>query len=109
MFAAIHFCLRPQGLLHVATLALDCVGPVGPELQMTAAEFALLIFFVAGALPRLLDLDFVVGKLRNILRTRSGYFTSRQRTYPSFERLKRRRIRPYAVIVTETWFRKHVA
>jgi hypothetical protein len=44
----------------------------------------------------------VVGQLRNILRASSGYFASRQRTYPSFERPKCRRIRPHAVIVTET-------
>ena len=32
---------------------------------MPAAEFALFVFFVAGALPDLLDLHLMVGKLRN--------------------------------------------
>jgi hypothetical protein len=42
---------------------------------MPAAEFALFIFLVAGALPSLLDLDFVMRKLRRSLRRRRGDFT----------------------------------
>jgi hypothetical protein len=49
---------------------------------MAAAELAFLVFLVAGALPGLLDLNFVMRKLRGSLRARSGDFASRQRTYP---------------------------
>ena len=49
---------------------------------MAPAEFAFLVFLVAGALPVLLDLDLMMGKLGRSLRTRSGDFASRQRTCP---------------------------
>src|ERR1700690_2385452 len=74
---------------------------------MPTTEFSLFVFLVTGALPGLLDLDLVVGKLRNILGAGSGYFAGRQRTYLSFERPKRRRIQPNAAIVTETRSPKH--
>src|SRR5450432_1388976 len=101
VFAAVDFGLRSPGFLHVAALALDGVGHVGPELQMAAAEFSLFVFLVAGALPGLLDLDLVVRELLHILGAGNGYFTGRQRTYPSFKRPERRQnFRPNAVIVT---------
>src|SRR5579863_8577679 len=78
MFAAVDFGLRSPGFFDVAALALDGVGHVRPHLQVAAAEFSFLVFLVAGALSGLLDLDFVVGELRDILRTRSGYFASCQ-------------------------------
>src|SRR6266516_6421756 len=102
MLTTIDFRVRPVGLLDVAALSLDHVSLVRPKLQVPAAELAFLVFLVAGALPSLLDLDLVVGKLWNIVRAGSDHFTSCQRTYPSFERPERRRIRLDAVIVTET-------
>src|ERR1700730_6540150 len=78
MLAAIPFGLRAPGFFNVTAFALDRVRHVRPELQVAAAEFALLVFLVAGALPGLLDLHFMVRKLRNILRSRSGYCASRQ-------------------------------
>ena len=42
---------------------------------MSAAEFALFIFLVAGALPGLLDLHFVMRELRRSLCRRRGDFT----------------------------------
>jgi hypothetical protein len=42
---------------------------------VSAAEFSLIVCFVAGALARLLYLDFVVGKLRDRRRLRSDWFT----------------------------------
>jgi hypothetical protein len=80
VFAAIDFGLRSPGLLHISTIPLDRVGHVEPELQVAAAEFALGIFLVAGALPCFFDLHFVVGKLRNVLSAGSGHFASRQGT-----------------------------
>src|SRR5258708_2830742 len=67
---------------------------------MTAAELSFFVFFVAGALPRLFDLDLVLRKLRRSLRSRSADFASRQRL-PSFSRRSRRRNRPTSVIVLE--------
>jgi hypothetical protein len=70
---------------------------------MPAAELAFGIFFIAGTLALLLDLHLVVGKLWNILRSGSGYFASRQRTYPRSSGLRAARFRPNALIVTETF------
>lgn len=68
---------------------------------MAAAEFSLGILFVAGALPGLFYFHFMVGKLRNRLSAGSGDFASGQKKYPRSSG-NSRRIRPYAVIVTET-------
>lgn len=86
ILAAIHFGMRSPGLLDIAALALDGVLRVRPKLQVTAAEFPFGVFLVAGALSRLLDLHFVVGKLRNVACIGSHCFASRQRTYPSLAR-----------------------
>src|ERR1700683_2351040 len=82
VLATIDLSIRAPGLFRVPASLFQDVGGIEPALQMAATEFSLLIFLVAGALPRLLDLDLVLGKLRNILRARSGHFASRQRTYP---------------------------
>src|ERR1700730_1304049 len=82
VLATIDFGVGSPGLFRIAASLFENVRGIEPALQMPAAEFALLIVLVAGALPRLLDFDLMVGKLRNILRARSGYFASRQRTYP---------------------------
>jgi hypothetical protein len=68
MFAAINFGIRPPGLFGVAASLLDHIFRVEPALQMSAAEFSLFVLLVAGALPRLLNLDLVMGKLRRSLR-----------------------------------------
>ena len=39
-------------------------------LEMAAADFSLRIFFIAGALPGLLDFHFVIGELRKNMRDR---------------------------------------
>jgi len=101
VLATIDFGVRPHRLLDVPTFALDRVLCIGPELQVSAAELSLLIFFVAGALSRLLDFDFVLGKLRDLFGTGTGNFACRQRTYPRSSGQQRRRIRLNALIVTE--------
>ena len=101
VLAPIDFGVRPPGLLDVPTLTLDGIGFVEPEFQMPAAELPLRVFLVAGALPSLLDLDLMVGELRNILGARSGHFASRQSAYPHSSGQQRRWIRPDAAIVTE--------
>jgi len=50
-------------LLRVATSLLQHISCVIPAFKMPATKFALGIVFVAGALPRLLDLDLVMWKL----------------------------------------------
>ena len=50
-------------LLRIATRLLQRIGCVIPAFKMSATKFALGIVFVAGALPRLLDLYFMVWKL----------------------------------------------
>ena len=82
MFAAIDLSLRSPGFFSIAAGLLDYVLAVEPALQMAAAEFSFFVLLVAGALPCLLDLDLMVGELRNILRARSGYFASRQGRTP---------------------------
>jgi hypothetical protein len=79
MLATVDLGIRSPGLFNIPTSLLHHVSPVRPPLQVAAAEFSLFIFFVAGTLSRLLDFDFMVGKLRRSLRARSCDFTSRQR------------------------------
>src|SRR5712671_5992707 len=73
-FATINFPVGPPCLLNAAALLLEHVGGVEPALQVSAAEFALVVCFVAGALTRLLDLDLMVGKLRNFPSLCAGEF-----------------------------------
>src|SRR5215467_1054375 len=67
-FAAIDFPVWAPGFLDVPALPLEHIGGVEPALQVPAAELALFVFFIAGTLARLLDLDFVVGELRDFYR-----------------------------------------
>src|SRR5947208_16059673 len=50
-------------LLRIATRLLQHIGCVIPAFKMPATKFALSIVFIAGALPWLLDLYFMVWKL----------------------------------------------
>ena len=93
MFAAIDFGIRSPGLLGIATGLLDDVSAVEPALQVSAAEFALGVFLVAGTLARLLDLHFVMGKLGRSSRGFGGQGLS------SSLRQQRRRI--YKIILLE--------
>src|ERR1700681_4928939 len=74
-FAAIHFGVRSPGFLHVTAFLFEHVGGVEPAFQVSSAELALFVFLVAGTLSRFLDLDFVVGKLRNRARDGGRCFT----------------------------------
>jgi hypothetical protein len=82
MFAAIHFCIAPPGLLHIAASLLQRVGGVKPALEMPSAKLALLVLLVASPLSRLLHFDFVVRKLRSSLCPRGYGSASGQRIYP---------------------------
>src|SRR5205085_3728769 len=63
---AIDFPIGAPGLFRVATFPFENVCGVEPALQMSAAEFAFFVFFVAGALAGLLDFYFVARKLRHV-------------------------------------------
>src|ERR1700758_2351871 len=67
IFAAIYLGLRSPGFGNVAAFLLENVRHVVPALEMSAAEFSLRIFFVAGTLPRFLQFHFVIRKLRRSL------------------------------------------
>ena len=60
MLAAIHFGLASPGLFDITTFLLQNVGQVIPAFQMPATEFALGVFFVAGALSQLLNFDLMI-------------------------------------------------
>src|ERR1700758_751293 len=83
-FAAIDLRIATPGFFDAAAFLLERIGGVEPALQMAAAELAFLVFFVAGALARLLDFDFMVGKLLQGVRNRA--FTGCQREVLSFTR-----------------------
>jgi hypothetical protein len=68
---------------------------------VAATEFAFFVFLVAGALPGLLDFDFMMRKLRWSLRTRSSDFASRQRTHPRSCGARAAGFGPTSVIVLE--------
>ena len=78
MFAAVDLGVRSPCFFCVAALSLDGIGRIEPALQVTAAELALIVLLVAGALPNFLDLDSMMRKLRWSLDVRSGDFASRQ-------------------------------
>lgn len=80
MFAAINLGIVAPGLLYVTTSLFQHVRSVEPALEMPAAELSLGILLVAGTLPRLLDLDLVMRKLRRSLR--SGGCGCGQGIYP---------------------------
>src|SRR5690349_23174474 len=64
VFAAINLRIRPPGLFGVTAGLLEHIRGVEPALQMSAAELALGVFLVTGALPWLLDFYFVMRELR---------------------------------------------
>ena len=68
MFAAVNFSIWPPGLLHISTSLLNHIICIEPALEVPTAKFALLILFVTSALPFLLNLDLVFGKLWRALR-----------------------------------------
>src|SRR5208337_109000 len=80
MLAAVDLSIQSPGLFHIPAILLDQIHAIKPALQMAAAKLAFLVFLVAGALPRLLDLDLVTGKLRSSLHTRSGDFARHRGT-----------------------------
>ena len=59
----IYLGIFSPSLLRVSTSLLQHISCVIPAFKMPATKFALSIVFIAGALPRLLDLDFMVWKL----------------------------------------------
>ncbi len=79
MFATIDLGVGAPSFLHIAAGLLDGVGGIEPMLEMASAKLAFLVFLVAGTLSRFLDLDFVVGELRD-LRTCGN--SCRQRCHP---------------------------
>src|ERR1022692_499091 len=101
VLAAVDLGIRPPGLFRVAAGLLDHILRVEPAFQMAAAEFALFVFLVAGALTGLLDLDLMVGKLGRSLRARRSNFASRQRTYPRSRGARAAGFGPTSVIVLE--------
>jgi hypothetical protein len=63
MLTAVDLGIFSPGLFGVAAGLLLHVFRVEPALEMAAAELALGVLLVTGALSRLLDLDLVPGKL----------------------------------------------
>src|SRR6266581_5431436 len=63
MLAAVNFGLWPVLLFHIAAGLLFDIGAVIPALEMSGADLALGIFFIAGTLTGLLYFYLVVWKL----------------------------------------------
>src|SRR3954468_852813 len=82
VFAAIDLRVAAPGLFRISASLLQNVFAIEPALQVSAAKFTLLVFFVAGALTLFLDLHFVIWKLRNVLSAGSGHFASSQGRTP---------------------------
>jgi len=62
-FAAVYLGVWAPGFFRVTTGLLDYISGIKPTLQMAAAEFSLVIFFVTSALSRLLGFYLMMGKL----------------------------------------------
>lgn len=86
MLTAIHLGVRAIRLFHITASLLDYISLIKPVFQVPAARLALVILFITGALPQLLDLDFVMWKLRGAFDSRSRHFTGSQKTFSRFER-----------------------
>ncbi len=82
MLTAIDLGIFSPGLFGIAAGLLLHVFRVEPALEMTAAELALGVLLIAGALPRLLDLDPVPGELRYF----GGYGSAGGQNLSSWER-----------------------
>src|ERR1700758_5458008 len=96
-FAAIDLRIATPRFFDAAALLLERIGGVKPALQMATAKLAFLVFFVAGALARLLDFDFMVRKLLQSMRDCG--FTSCQREVPLFHGVAVREFGPSQVIL----------
>ena len=75
MLAAVNFRVRTKSLLHITAFAFHNVFAVIPALQVAAAEFTFRVVFIAGALIRFLDFQFVawqLWKVRALTRSRSS-------------------------------------
>src|SRR5438552_5667684 len=59
----VYFGVFSPNLLRVSTSLLQHLSCVIPAFKMPATKFALSIVFIAGALPRLFDLDLMMWKL----------------------------------------------
>src|SRR5690242_5849767 len=68
MLAAVDLGIGPVHLLHIATGLLQHVGHVVPALQVPAAELALFVLFITGALQVFFELYLVVGQRANEVR-----------------------------------------
>src|SRR6202167_2948551 len=101
MLAAVDLGVRPPRFFHVAASLLDHILGIEPALQVSAAELAFFVFLVAGALPGLLNFDFVMRKLCGSLRSGSRDFASRQSTYPHSRGTRAAGFGPTTVIVLE--------
>lgn len=88
MLAAIDFRIAAPSLLHITTGLLQDIGSVKPAFEMTAAKLAFFVLLVASPLSRLLNFDFVLGKLRRSLRAR-GYGCG-QKVHPRSSGQRRR-------------------
>src|SRR5271157_1363781 len=64
VLTTIDFRLVAKALAHIATGLLQHIGQIEPALQMSAAELALCVRLVTGALERLLIFHLMFGKLR---------------------------------------------
>ena len=91
MFAAIDFGIAAPSLLHITAGLLQDIGSVEPVFEMTAAKLAFLVLLIASSLSRLLDFDFVLGKLRRSLRARC--YGCGQKVHPRSSGQRRRILR----------------
>jgi hypothetical protein len=82
MLAAVDLGIRTPRLLRVPASPLQYVNGIEPPLQVPTAELSLFIFLVARTLPRLLNLDLMMRKLRRSFSSRGCDFARRQCTYP---------------------------
>src|SRR5579862_4707431 len=72
MLAAINLGIGAPVFFYITARLLNNVCGVKPPFEMPAAELSFRVFLVAGALPRLLEFNLVIWKLRSGLRYSSG-------------------------------------
>src|SRR6266571_4746576 len=101
MLAAVDLRVRTESLLHITAFAFHNVFAVIPALQVAAAEFTFHVVFIAGALIRFLDFQFVVRQLWKVCAlTRSRSSSCRQGSCP---RLKCPRLKSAAIAARDSF------
>ena len=79
-FATVHLRIRPPGFFDATALPLKNVSGVKPAFEVSTADLAFVVLFIACTLTGLFYLNFVLRKLLNRVRCVVRHLLGRHRT-----------------------------